>query len=78
MPMEYIVPSLIIVVITKMTDVGTIEEIVFWLVQLEEDIFVPGYHQNVENERHKSWHNKHVKYKQFQIEDLVFLYDSKV
>ena len=47
MPMEYIVPSLRITMITKMTDVDAVEEIISQLVQLEEELFVAGYHQNV-------------------------------
>ena len=51
--MEYIVPSLSIVVITEMTDVGVVEERLSQLLQLEEYHFVAGYDQNVEKERHK-------------------------
>ena len=40
MPMEYIVPSLRIVVIIKMTNVGVVEEILLQLVHLEEYRFV--------------------------------------
>ena len=46
--MEYIVHSLKIVAIHKMTDVGDVEEILLHLVNLEEDIFVAGYHYNVD------------------------------
>ena len=48
MPMVYIVPSLSIVAIMKMSDVGVVEEILWQLKQLEEDRFVEGYHQNIE------------------------------
>ena len=48
MSMEYMVPYLRIVVITKMIDVGVVKERLLELVQLEEDIFVIGYNQNVE------------------------------
>ena len=50
MPMEYIVPSLRIVAITEMIDVGAIEGILSQLLQLEEVHFVLGYHQRVEKE----------------------------
>ena len=46
--MEYIVHSLRIAVIPKVTDVGDVEEILLHLVHLEEDIFVAGYHYNVD------------------------------
>ena len=48
--MEYTVHSLRIDVIPKMTDVGDVEEILLHLVHLEEDIFVAGYHYNVDKE----------------------------
>ena len=53
MLMEYIVPNLRIVAITEMIDVGAIEERLSQLLQLEEDSFVIGYHQNVEKDLHK-------------------------
>ena len=57
MPMEYIVPILIITAITKLTYVDAVEERLSQLVQLEEEHFVIGYHQNVEKERQKVWHD---------------------
>ena len=48
--MEYIVPKLRIVVITQMTDVGAIKEILSQLIELEEEHFVAGYHKNIEKE----------------------------
>ena len=50
MSMEYIIPSLKIVVITKMEDVGVVEERLsqlVQLVQLEEYRFFASYHQGV-------------------------------
>ena len=40
MPMEYIVPSLRIDAITKMSHVGVVKEIFLQLVQMEEERFV--------------------------------------
>ena len=57
MPMEYIVPSLRIVAITMMTDIGKIEKRLSQLLQLKKDRFLAGYHQRVEKERQKSWHD---------------------
>ena len=51
MPMEYIVPSLRIVVIIEMIDVDSIEDRLLQLIQLEEELFVVGFHQKVENQR---------------------------
>ena len=65
MPMEYIVPSLRVVVLTEMTDVGAVEEILLQLIHLEEECFIAGFHKNVEKQRQKVWHDKHVKNKKF-------------
>ena len=64
-PMEYIVPILRIVAIMDMTNFSVIEEILLQLMQLEEEHFFAGYHQNVEKERQKVWHDRHIKNKQF-------------
>ena len=77
MPMEYILPSLRIAQITRMTDTDTVEERLAQLLSLEEDRFVAGFHQKVQKEREKAWHDRHIKSKTFQIRDLVLLYDSK-
>ena len=63
--MEYFVPSLSIVAITKLKYVGAVEERMSHLIQLEEDHFVAGYHQNLEKERHKVWHDRQIKNKKF-------------
>jgi len=47
MPMESILPSLGIAAITEISDIGSIEEILTQLVQLEEDQFIVGFHQQV-------------------------------
>ena len=57
MPMEYIVPILRIAEVTCMDDEATLEEKLALLVQLEEDCFVRGFHQHVEKDRQKSWHD---------------------
>jgi transposase InsO family protein len=43
-PMEYLVPSLRITSFTDMDDTGTVEERLAHLVELEEDIFIAGFH----------------------------------
>ena len=75
--MEYIISSLRIVVIIDMTDVGVVEERLSQLLQLEEEHFVADYHQNVEKERHKVWHDQHIKSNKLQVSGIVLLYDSK-
>jgi hypothetical protein len=44
-PMEYLVPSLRIVAFTDMDDPGVVQERLAKLVELEEDIFIAGFHQ---------------------------------
>ena len=44
MPMEYIVPSLKIAALTNLADEETVEERLLHLVELEEDIFIAGFH----------------------------------
>ena len=76
-PMEYIVPSLRINSITEMKDVGTIEEILSQVLQLEEYLFIISYHQRVEKERQKSWHDHRIKFKQSHPGYFTLLYDNK-
>ena len=58
--MEYIVPSLRIVVFTRMLDTGTVDERLLQLLNLEEDIFITGFQQQVQKERNKAWHDRHI------------------
>ena len=77
MPMEYLVPSLCIVVATGMGDDAALKKCIVQLIQLDEDHFIAGFHQRVEKDQQKAWHDRHIKNKQFQQGDLVLLYDSK-
>jgi hypothetical protein len=54
MPMEFILPSMYVETITDISDSHAIEEILSQLVQLEEDWFVPSFHQQVQKEREKA------------------------
>ena len=47
-PLEYIVQIQIFDVITEITDVNVVEEILFQIVHVEEEHFVLGFHENVE------------------------------
>jgi hypothetical protein len=76
-PMEYLVPSLRIVSFTYMDDTGIVQEKLSQLVELEEDKFVVGFHQLVQKEREKAYHDMHIKKKEFKQGDLVLVYDSK-
>ena len=61
MPMEYVVPSLRIAVLTDMEDEETVNERLLHLLGLEEDRFIAGFHQQVQKEREKAWHDRHIK-----------------
>jgi hypothetical protein len=76
-PLEYLIPSLHIVAITEMTKRGIVHEILAQLMELEEDIIIFGFHQEVQKEKDKSWHYRHIKKKKFKVGDFVLLYDSK-
>ena len=47
------------------------------LVELEEDRFIVGFHQQVQKEREKAWHDRHIKSKAIKEGDLVLIYDNK-
>ena len=49
MPMEYIVPSLHIAALIGMTNRGALEERLAQLEELEEERFLVGFHQQVQN-----------------------------
>lgn len=57
MPMEYIVPSMRIAALLGMVYRGSLEERLAQLAKLEEDWFLVGFHQQVQKERKKAWHN---------------------
>ena len=60
-----------------MTDTNTIGERLAQLVQMEEECFIVSFHQNVEKQLQKSWHDRHITTKQFKVGGLVLMYDSK-
>jgi hypothetical protein len=61
--MEYLVPSLRIAAFTDMDDTGVVQERLAQLVELEEDRFIAGFHQQVQKEREKAYHDRHIKKK---------------
>ena len=77
MPMEYIVPSLRIATLMGMTNHRTLEERLAQLVELEEERFLAGFHQQVQKQRGKAWHDQQIKLHTFKVNDLVLLYGSK-
>ena len=67
-------PSLRIATLTGMTDRTALEERLAQLVELEEEIFLAEFHQQVQKQREKAWHNQHIKLRTFKV---ILLYDSK-
>ena len=60
-----------------MDDTGIIQERLARLVELEEDQFIAGFHQQVQKEREKAYHDRHIKKKAFKQGDLALVYDNK-
>ena len=58
--MEHIVSSLRIVVLMEMIGRDVVEQRLSQLVQMEEERFVAGFHQTVEKQRQKAWHDHHI------------------
>ena len=59
-----------------MDDTGTVCERLSQLVELEEERFIAGFHQQVQKEREKAYHDRHIKKNTFKQGDLVLMYDS--
>lgn len=75
--MEYIVLSLWIAALTNMVDHDTMQECLAQLMELEEDRFLVGFHQQVQKEHEKAWHDQHTKKCTFLVNDFVLLYHRK-
>ena len=63
--------------IKEITYVDVVKERLLQIVRMEEEHFITGFHQNVEKQRKKSWHDRHIKRKHFEVGGLVLMYDSK-
>ena len=46
-------------------------------MELEEDIIMESFHQEVHNENDTSWNGKHIQKNKFKEGYLVLLYDSE-
>lgn len=77
MPMEFIIPSLRIAAFIRMADHRALEEWLMQLMELEEDRFLGGFHQQVQKEHEKAWHDQHIKLHTLKVNDVISLYDSK-
>jgi hypothetical protein len=76
-PLEFLVPIQCVAAITNMTKRGTIQERLSQLMELEEDIILAGFHQEVQKERGKACHGRHIKKNIFKEGDLVIFYKIK-
>ena len=76
--MEYIVQNLRIAALIEMTDVDVVKQILSQLIQIEEERFIADFHQNIENQRQKSWHDHHINTKHFKVVGLVLMYENKI
>ena len=65
MPMEYIVPSLRISAFIEMDNPAMLNGRLAKILELEEDIFIAGFQQQVQEAREKAWHDRHIKKKHF-------------
>jgi hypothetical protein len=46
-------------------------------MELEEDIIMASFHQELHKAKDKAWHDRNIKKKKFKEGYLVLLYDSK-
>lgn len=65
MSMEFIVPSLRIFATTNLTKRNEVTKRLEELMELEEDRFIARFHQNVQKDQQKEWHDRHIKAKEF-------------
>jgi hypothetical protein len=49
-----------------MDDTGAIHERLAQLVELEEDRFIAGFHQQIQKEQEKAYRDRHIKKKIFR------------
>jgi hypothetical protein len=64
-PVEFITLILFIVRVTKMTNDESLAARIAKLMELEEARFLADFHQTMEKDRQKSWHDQHIKHKSF-------------
>jgi hypothetical protein len=50
-PLEFLVPGLCVATITNMNERGAIQERLIQLMELEEETFLGGFHQEVQKAR---------------------------
>ena len=73
---KFITPSLYIAQIKNVSEEELVAQRLMELQEPEETRFLADFHQSVEKERHKSWHDIHINTKVFAQGDKVTLYDN--
>lgn len=58
--------------------IAAINQRLFDLNKLEEDRSTAIYHQEIQKQQQKAWHDRNLKKKNISTGDMVLLYDSKV
>ena len=76
-PAEFTVPSLLIATSLKFSEEASLQEHLHELQELDEACFLAKFHQKIQKDRQKVWHDHHIKNKTFQVGDKVLLYDSR-
>lgn len=77
-PMEYVISSLRIAVQHRMSPEESVLHRQQELLKLEEDRILSAYVVEVGQQRRKSWMTRQVKFKIFQKDDWVMVYNSKL
>jgi hypothetical protein len=74
-PAKCITPILYITQIIDISEEESLTQRLMELQELEETIFLAEFHQSIEKERQKSWHDRHINTKVIMQGDKVLLYD---
>ena len=76
-PTEFTVPSLLIATSLHFSEEASLRERLQELQELDEARFLAEFHQRVEKDRQKAWHDRHIKTKAFQVGGKVLLYNNR-
>lgn len=68
-PAEFVVPNLYIAQATKMFEYESIAKHLQELWELDEHHFLAYFHESVEKQRQKAWHDRHIKNKSSLVGD---------
>jgi hypothetical protein len=59
-----------------MIERGVVKQRLNKVMRMEDDRILEGFHQEVQKERDKAWHDRHIKKKNFKKGDQVLLYEN--